>query len=231
MSQVGAFPNMRQMQRRAVRGPVNPLDKSTLVSIYPKPIYVENITLTPGKWNIQAGTKDKPSLLVISPSSWFKDVDPNEPLIEIPVPSVQVANSIVQDYCNGIFGASGGAQPGIFFVPGEHTIESINKNYPSLIGNSYEKQLIYYRSLIKWGDSLWARANGNPLAIGDDMRLAAKELGIADQLDWMRDHQIASSIRCKACGTYKTGDFPVCASCGAIDESHPNAKGLKFVQR
>ena len=39
MNVVDAFPNMNDWKRRTIRGPINPLDKSTVVSICPKVLH------------------------------------------------------------------------------------------------------------------------------------------------------------------------------------------------
>jgi len=228
--QVGAFPGFRELNRRTIRGPVNPLDKSTVISIYPKKIRVVNLTLTPGVFELEPGSVEKPSLLVLGPSSWWKELDLNEPLLEIPVSSIMVADSIVKDFCNGIFGAEGGeSQPGLFFIPGAQTIKSIRENPDNLLllERAVRQQTNYYNTLIKFADALWAESSGNPLCVIDEMRLAARSLGIEDR-DWMKDHVRQGMVRCSACGSMKSPDFPVCPSCRAVDMSHPTAKDLKF---
>lgn len=223
---IGSFPNMRELSRRTVRGPVNPIDKSTLVSIYPKPIHFKNVTLSPGRWYLAAGSAENPSVLTIGPSSWFRDVGLDEPLIEIVQSSVQIAESLCKDYMNGIFACNMvDAMPGLFFVPGKMLQETIRKDFADLLSTAIKHQDNYYRTLIKYGDALWARSNGNPLAINDEMRMAAKALGAQDK-EWMKDFSSTGMVRCFACGDFKSPDFPICKSCHSIDPSHPRAKDV-----
>lgn len=227
MSAVGAFPNMRELNRRPIRGPENPLDKSTIVSIYPREVKIRNFTLSPGTWVFPAGSVETPSVTVIGSSSWYKDVGPDEPLIEIPQSSVQIADSLVKDYCNGMFACDMvDSMPGMFFVPGAFAIQEIKTKYKNLLEQALVKQTNYYRTLLKYADSLWARSNGNPLTINDEMRLAAKTLGMQDK-DWMKDHQNAGQVRCFACGSFKNPEFPICSACRTIDPEHPKAKLIK----
>ena len=231
MSIVGSFPGLRDLNRRPVRGPINPMDKSTIVSIFPRRMKIQKITLTPGNWEIPAGSAEKPSLLVVGPSSWFKETDLNEPLLEIPQSSNQIADSIVKDYCNGIFGCDfADSMPGIFWVPGSHTVESIKKEYPELIEKAIRSQTGYYRAMIRAADYFWSVSNGNPMAINDEMRMAAKILGLEDK-DWMKDHLQAGNVRCFACGAMKPPQFPVCATCGIIDPDHPQAGVVLAAQK
>ncbi|MET0785169.1 MAG: hypothetical protein ABWY25_00485 [Paenisporosarcina sp.] len=225
---VGSFPGLRELNRRTIRGAVNPLDKSTIVSIFPKKIKVIKVTLLPGMWVIEPGSVENPSLLVVGPSSWFKELELNEPLLEIPQSSVQIADSIIKDYCNGIVGCNmGDSMPGLFFVPGEHNITAIRSNYKPLIEKAIASQSTYYRTQIRFADQLWAASNGNPMVINDEMRMAAKILGQMDK-DWMKDHVNVGMVRCHACGSMKNPGYPVCATCSAIDPKHPLAMGLKF---
>jgi hypothetical protein len=116
---MSVFPLQSELKRRAIRAPVNPLDKSTVVSIFPKYILEKKCTIQPGVFEIQPGTYDAPAILVVGSSSWWKEVDDNQPLLEIPHSSIQIADSIVRDYCNGIVGCDmGNNMPGLFYVMG-----------------------------------------------------------------------------------------------------------------
>lgn len=230
MSVVGGFPGLAQMRRRTVRAPVNPIDKSTIVSIYPKEITEKKVTIEPGVFNIKAGSYEKPSTLVVGPSSWWREIDEEQPLLEIPVSSVLIAKSVVVDYCNGVLACDmGESMPGLFFVPGEHNAEAIKKLFPHELEAAKKRQIRHYSELIKLADALWARSNSNPMCISDDMRLAARELALPNK-DWMADFVNVGMVRCFACGTLKNPEFPVCAACRAIDASHPKAKDIKFAQ-
>jgi hypothetical protein len=224
---VGSFPNMREIHRRAVRGPVNPLDRSTIVSIYPRPIRFKNVTLSPGRWYIEAGSVEKPALLEIGPSSWFKDVGLDEPLLEISQSSVMIADSLVKDYLNGMFACNmHDSVPGLLFIPGGDISRADLRDkdkYKNLMARTLDKQMNYYRNLVKYADALWARSNGNPLALNDEMRMAARALGVQDK-DWMKDHSRVDLAPCFACGEFKNPEYPICKSCHTVDPNHPKAK-------
>lgn len=218
------------LNRRTVRQDVNPYDKSTIVSIFPKRIKIDNFTLTPGRYVIEPGSVEKPSLLVVGSASWWKEVNPNEPLLEIPQSSPVIANSIINDYCNGIWGCNmADIKPGIFWVPGEKTIEDIRKQHSALLEAAIVSQKNYYQTMLRFADMNWAASSGNPATINDEMRQAAKYLGQEDR-DWMKDHLMMGQVRCQACGTMKDPRYPVCPSCKAIDQSNPLAKTLKFAE-
>jgi len=217
--------------RRTVRSLPNPLDKSTVFSILPKLIVETKHTISPGTFTLDPGTYAKPSALVVGSSVWWRELDPEQPLLEIPVSSIQVADSIVKDYCNGILGCDmSGAMPGLFFIPGELTVEKLIKDHKPTLDAARDRQINWFKQLVKLADSLWARTNGNPLAIADDMRLAARELGL-DSKEWLGTFQAVEIIRCVACGQMRNPQFPVCPNCKAvIDTEKAKTLNLKFAQ-
>jgi len=216
------------IHRRTIRGPVNPLDKSTVVSIFPKRIDELKHTLQPGRFIIEPGTYDKPAILTVGPSSWWRELDEQQPLLEIPVSSIQIAESIVVDYCNGLLASNmSDCMPGLFIVPGAVDSDKVKKDYKGLLDKARDNQNRWYRELVKIADNLWSRTNGNPLAIGDDMRLAAQELRIEDK-PWMQDFKTMTLVNCPACGQLRNNSFPVCANCKTIlDKKRFDELGLK----
>lgn len=223
MAIVGAFPS----KRMTIRAPINPMDKSTVVSIFPKELDEEKHTISPGRFVIPPGSYEKPSLLIVGPSSWWREIDEDQPLLEIPNSSIQVADSIVKDYCNGILACNmSDSMPGLFYIPGEHDKVSLMKQFMPELVKAAARQKNWYLILVRLADSLWARSNGNPQAISDDMRMAAKELNVHETKDWMKDHQMADMVRCKACGALKNPLYPVCSSCHFPDPDHPMTKTL-----
>lgn len=228
MSHVGGFPGWRELNRRTVRAPVNPMDKATVVSIYPKEIKEVKHTLQPGTWIIPAGSMEKPATVVVGPSSWWREIDPEQPLLEIPVASILIADSIVRDWCNGLLGVTmGEVMPGLFYIPGEFTQAQVKKDYGNLLVIADMKQRKWYNELVKFADIAWATTNGNPLTINETMKMAARELGIDDR-DWLKTYHAANMVRCFACGELKNPLFPICRYCRSVDPSHPKASEVRI---
>lgn len=220
--------NVLNNRRRLVRAQKNPMDKCTVVSIFPKAIDEQKITIEPGKFHIPAGTFDNPATLVVGSSSYWKDIDLEQPMLEIVVSSIQVANSIVVDYCNSLLASNmSDSMPGLFFVMGALTPMEIKMKFKEQLLASKAKQNNWYTALVKLGDSLWARTGGNSLAIMDEMRLAAKELNLNDK-PWLKDYLVSELVRCNFCGGMRNPAYPICPQCKAIDPTHPLAKEIKF---
>lgn len=231
MSQIGEFPGLNQTNRRTIRAPINPLDKSTIVSILPKQISERKATIQPGVFEIPPGTYEKPAVLVVGPSSWWREVDENQPLLEIPVSSIQVADSVVKDYCNGLLACNMADQmPGLLYIPGVFTVEKLKTEHTPLLLKAQAGQKKWFLELIRIADILWSRSNGNPLSISSDARLACKELNIQNK-PWLGDIQTAELVRCIACGSLRNQNFPICQTCKAIADPELAKKlGLTFAQ-
>jgi len=217
-------------RKRRITTPVSPFDKSTVVSIFPKKIHEVKHTIQPGIFDIGAGTYDKPAVLVVGPSSWWRDIPEDDSIIEIPTSSVQIANSIVVDYANGLLGCNmGDHMPGIFFIPGiALTSDEVKSKHKKELDSAREKQRNWFALLVRMADSLWATSNGNPRSISDDARLAARELNITNK-DWLSDAQVMEMVRCVACGALRNPLYPICATCKAIaDPELAKKHGLQF---
>jgi len=228
----GAFPLMSDIKRSTHRAPVNPMDKSTVVSIFPKNIPAEvKHTIQPGVFKVEYGTYENPSCLVIGPSSWWKEIDENQPLLEIPQSSIVIADSIVRDWANGIVGCDMGENmPGWFYLPGEWTPKKLKAERQADLDEANRKQRNWYSTLVQMADAMWARSNGNPLTISEDARLAARELNLLNK-DWLADAQVMELVRCPACGHLGNPLYPVCANCKTVkDVEKAQALGLKFAQ-
>lgn len=208
-----AFETVNRVTHRA---PVNPLDKATIFSIFPREITERKPTIQPGYFHLLKGSVDNPSRLVVGPSSWWKEVDEHQPLLEIPTSSIVIAASVINDFCNGILACNmSDKMPGLLYIAGDISIEKLKKDYTKELDNMIAKQRNWFGELIKMADSLWARTNGNPLSISDDMRLAANELGMISK-DWMQNFQAMEMIRCIACGNMRNPLYPMCGNCKTI---------------
>lgn len=221
------FPGMKDLNRQTVRAPVNPLDQATIVSIYPRTIVENKVTLQPGIFEIRAGSFENPSVLVIGPSSWWKDVDIDQPLLEIPVSAVRIADSLIKDYCNGILGVNGADRMlGWFYIPGAHTAEEIKKNYKAELEAAKNKQNNWFQETVRITDILWSQSNGNPLSVSDDAKMAATHLGMKEK-PWLKDAITVTMKPCPACGTLTNPGFPVCPNCHTIvDKTTYDKMGL-----
>lgn len=209
--------------KRLHRKPVNPYDRSTIVSVYPREVIENKPTVFPGRFVIAAGTIELPSLTVIEPTSWFREMEEGMQAIEVQVNAHSLAESIVQDYCVGFPKCvMGQAQPGLFCIPGKYTAETIQEFvaedgtfYVKLLSTAIARQRSWFQELVRMADIDWSRTQGNPLSISELSKMAAKELGLTNK-PWLQDFLAVSLYPCAACGVMGNPAFPKCASCGFI---------------
>jgi hypothetical protein len=223
---------LQNPHKRTIRAPVNPLDKSTIVSIFPIDLYETKVTLQPARYILPKGSFEKPSLLIVTAASWWRELDDEQPLLEIPVSSIQVADSIVRDYCNSTFMCDMNERmPGLFFVPGALDVDRLKKEHQKLLLDAQRKQNEWYKALVHMADVMWSRTNGNPLSVSDTQRMAANELGQKNK-PWMTNFTTEISLsNCPACGTLVNTRYPMCQNCKTvINEEQFKKLNLKFAQ-
>lgn len=216
------------MNKRAVRSAVNPLDVSTVVSILPLAIKEIKRTIQPGVYPIAKGSFEKPATLLVGSSSYWIEPFIDQPLVEIQVGSVVIAESIVKDYCNGLIGCDMSTRmPGLFFVPGNKSPLEIKKEYPALLEQARIRQRAWYMELVSMADDFWAKSNGSPRVISDLMKIAAEELQVNENKAWMKDFSTVEMQNCPACGTLLNPAYPMCSNCKTIvDKKRYEALGL-----
>lgn len=198
--------------KRTIRQQTNPLDKATVVSVCPLLVDEYKHTIQPGHFYLKPASPDKPALLVITPASWWRDTGDDMPLIEIPNGAMLVAQSLVQDYVEGMIGVGQDAKPGFFYVPGEHDIKSIREKFGSELDNAVQRQRRWFRNLVDMADKDWAASNGNPSVISGLMKMAAMSLNFNDR-PWMKTSIDIQKVPCVACGNLRNPAYPVCGTC------------------
>ena len=202
--------------KRYIRKPKNQFDKTTIVSIFPKNIIVNYVTIEPGTYIIPAGSTKTPSFTVIGSASWWNDQGPNRPKLEITVSSPDLATAIIRDNCGSLLAArAGDRMPGVFFLPGEVNYVKLIAEYNDHLEKAEAMQKNWYEELTRVADIDWARHQGNPLVIHDDSRIAANELGRKDK-PWMGQFVAIEMIPCVACGAARNPKFPICSNCHMI---------------
>lgn len=212
-----ALPDWVQANQRVIRSVPNEMDKSTVVNISPMSLAEHKPTIEPGVFILPKGTYDNPSILVVGASVWWREVDEKQPLLEIPNSSVTVADSIVNDYMNGLMEYEKGiSSPGLFWLPGSLTVKEIKEKHKDKLDAALTRQRKWYERLVSLADILWARSNQNPLAINDTMRTAAIELNVDKNKGWMQDFKAIQMSSCPACGAMWNPLYPICSSCKTV---------------
>lgn len=229
----GTYDRKVQIQRR----PKNPLDKCTIVSVYPKFILDYKPTAFPQSHRIEGAEDNDFTILVVEAASWYKEMEEGQPWLEIPIPSTEVARAFIQDWVNGLPEyIPETAAPGVFFVLGAYDKVSIKKyvnpetkeTFDQMLAKANVRQREWFRRIVEMSDKDWARTNGNPRSVGDIARLGAEKLGLTEK-PWIKDYQTVAKTNCQACGQLVNPAFPICPNCKAIiNEVKAKELGIKF---
>ncbi len=222
-------------KKRIQRMPVNPHDKSTVVSICPFEIHEIKPTIFPGYFDFPAvkNPDEDFEILVIGPSAWYKDTENS--IMEIQESSFHIARSLVNDYCHGLIGCNmSDSMPGLFFIPGSFNKMSIlsykdesNRDFKSMLESARLKQKNWYLKIVEETDVLWARTNGNPRVVGKDAQMGCKLLGLGRE--WSEGVKAVELVPCKACGQRINPNYPICMHCKAIvNPAKAKELGLQF---
>lgn len=203
-------------------------DKSTIVSIFPVDIEETKPTIQPALFKIPAGSIKSPSVVTVGSASWWKLFTDQQPPLEIVCSSVEVAHSIIFDYCNGLPECDLESKtPGLFFIPGrEMGVEEVKIKFAVKLREVEAKQKAWYAALVNRADADWSRSNGNPLTIWELMRVAARDLGHLDK-PWLANTMALGKVKCFACGNLRDPEYPICPTCKTIDPTHPRAKDIR----
>lgn len=204
--------------------PKNPMDKTTIVSVYPREVIDIKATLFPSRFIIPAAKNDDFSLLIIEGASYFiPSMIGSQAPTEVQVNSMMLAESILHDSIPSMNLVTSNARPGVFCIPGEYDRTSILK-YKHADGRSFKEllelartwQQNYWTSVIDEADYFWSKSNGNPKVIPEDAKLAVNILGLEKAKPWMNNVVASQLINCKACGEMINPIYPVCRHCKAI---------------
>lgn len=219
------------------RATKNPLDKSTIVSIYPRDIDINNFTLFPGKFKFPAAKAGDFTLLTIGSSSCFREMQDSPDTLEIVVGSMDVAGGLIKDWSDGYLECDMDTKrPGLFFIPGDFNKVSIQKwvnptdpldTFQKRLEIAKEWQKNLFLALVNLADKFWVAGGGNPAAVPQLSRMAAEYLGI-EAKEWLKNYQAIDLIKCVACGSMRNPDYPVCPNCKAVIDPE-KAKSLKLI--
>lgn len=139
-------------------------------------------------------------------------IDDKRGYAEIPDEGVALAERTVQDILKAQLINDPLAHPAIFSVRGEHTEETIKKEFPAVVKEQLEAQRKWFVVLVQRADVSWAK--GQKLEeISDLHRSAARFLNL--QRDWV-DYGPDAMSNCPACYALVRRQAAICYSCKAI---------------
>lgn len=218
----------------------NPLDKCTLVSVYPRPITDFKPTVMLSTLTIAGADNDDFSILIIDGGGWLKEMDEGMPHLEIPVTSMQQGDSFIRDHCNGLLGyIPEVSAPGLFLCLGAFDkltilkyVDPLNgKNFKTLIEEARARQKRWFHEIVQIADVDWSRTGGNVRSVNDLQKMAAEQLNLKEK-PWLADFTTINKSNCPACGMLVNPAFPVCPTCKAIvNPERAKELGIQFASK
>src|SRR3954471_9841815 len=128
--------------------------KATVASFHLLDIHNETKPgIYPGNFSIPKSDGKLPATLVVDNSTGYVYLDHDRGSLRTTIPVEEVANSIVNDFCNSMPGYEPGvASPGLFWVEGQYTPKQILEKFPVECEQALAKQKNWLISLVKWAD-------------------------------------------------------------------------------
>jgi hypothetical protein len=194
---------------------------STIASLLPFQLIESKPGLNPNEYTIAPAENGKFALTII-PNNVFYNVNP-DPLsdakeirhIQVPVRSIELAQSIIQDYINSLLGVMPpDAVPGLFAVPGDwdnKTEFAVKHAKEILIYKNAQNQ--WFKNLVDIADDTWSKTR-TPFGISDMQRSAAEMLGF--KRDWLSPLPNEEAEKCPVCQNVVNFGAVKCISCGHI---------------
>ncbi len=199
------------------------LAAATVISIFPKPLYESKPGIIPDSYAIPPGSMESPGVLAIT------DVRVPRPqaLGQAPIitiePGIQVAKSLVEDYCQSKVCSAPDAHPGLIYVMGVYDSTAAKLRFGVELKVAEQKQNRWYKNLVVRADDDWSKFRLHRM-ITDEQRMAANELHLVREWTSLDTNDFQT---CPGCSTRVLNTAAVCPSCSAIlDEER--YKKLKF---
>lgn len=208
------------MNRTISTIPTNDL-KCTVVSIVPFAIKEAKPGLIPPTYEIAASEKGEPQILHIGTAVHYVYIDADRGSLQVRDSPQEVARSIVEDYVSSQLEVGDGVFPGIFYVPGEFSVEEIKSKFEEELAQLKIAQYKWLLQLTRLADKDWSQYQ-KPNVISAFQRKAAEIIGLkVEQHPWMNPEikEIAPVIElssCPGCGSGVRDGIAVCPSCKCV---------------
>lgn len=192
---------------------------ATVVSIFPFALpKIQKPSLYPGEWDIPISKDGRPAVLIIGDNVKTPYFNPMAPRGQentmIPVLADEVARSIVEDQISSMIHVTEDAQPGLFWVHGEYSIDKVERELSDKLDELREKQRRWFAENVKEADDLWGKWRQHRM-IGQRHRDAANFLGL--KRDWCDlDRHIDEVVPCKFCTILIPKIAVVCPNCKQV---------------
>jgi len=189
------------------------LSNATIVSICNFSIGPEfKPGLFPNDYVIPTATEDKLGIVVVS-DAWTDVPLLDRKSMRVTIPAVEVARAIVEDWKIAQLQIGPNAQPGVFYVEGAHSEDTILDNFDHLIAKARTEHIEWANRLVRMADDLW-QIKPVHRQISRTMINACKYLKV-DRV-WTKSAKPEDTTRCPACAATIPSNVIVCQFCHVI---------------
>ena len=202
-------------------------DFATVISICPFPIHEFKPGLFPATFSIPAVPEGGVETLIVGNRIIVRQRVPViGNILEIPVPAVQVAKSIVDDRLTGQLLIKEGSRPGLFWVPGEYNNKEAAEHFAPQIADARMIQKQWFLDLVIMADDDWNKTHQHRF-ISDLQRYACRILGLnrpwsTETVDNVQDK------RCLACYSPMHAKATICPTCKTNQIEFADATSVKI---
>lgn len=155
-----------------------------------------------------------PTILHVNDSHYYKpDIDGRNDMVF--VPSVQIAESLVNMHITSQLCYTPDSHPAFFAIPGiEISIEALWENHKKQIEDILRKQKNWFIALVRMADDDWIISKRHN-SVSDIQRTAAIELELSRE--WLLGVEDENKRLCPFCGSNLLHpDAPICPACGKV---------------
>jgi hypothetical protein len=191
---------------------------ATVVSICPFEINETKPGIVPGHFHIDKVNEGDIKLLVVNGASFKVSMPMTNIVHTLQETPEALAASIVNDRLTGQMLYKPDCKPGLFWVPGEQTVDSIRKNHAKELKEAIEFQHNWFIALVKQADTDW-EVTKNHHSISDTQRHAAKVLRMESKPWLVNDKPLNATKDCIACFSQIDARATICKVCGTSQVS------------
>ena len=183
---------------------------ATIISLFPGPIKETKPGLIPDTFEIPESDGKTPEILHVTEVNSALYIGDGKTFM-LTHTVKEIADSIVNDFCNGFIEADDEHKPAIFWVLGKHSKETVPIQFKKEIAEAVRKQRAWLQKLVTSADDDFQK-HGQHRGISDLQRKAAMILGLTNK-PWYISPEPTVYTKCPACSTMVDEASAICHNC------------------
>lgn len=183
---------------------------ATIVSVFPGPIKETKPGLIPDTFEIEESNGKEPQVLHVTEVNSALYIGDGK-TFRLTHTVKEIAESIVNDFCNGFIEADEQHKPGLFWILGKHSKDAVKVQFKKELDEAIRKQRAWLQRLVTSADDDFQK-HGQHRGISDLQRKAAMLLGLTNK-PWYISPEPTTFVKCPACSTMVEEAAAICHNC------------------